>query len=235
MDNNRQNPGLAVVLATALAPIAWGTTYIVSTELLPSDRPLFAGLLRALPAGLGLVLVTRARPVGSWWLKAAVLGTLNIGGFFALLFLAAFRLPGGVAAMLGSVQPLLAAGLGAILLGERLRRAVVFAGLLGVGGVALLVLRSDATLDLLGIIAGLAGAAAMASGVVLTKYWGRPVELLAFTAWQRWELPLPTAFGFEEFNAFPSLRSLCWDYSARQWQQPWAGWSLASLLARVSW
>ncbi len=24
----------------------------------------------------------------------------------------------------------------------------------------------------------------MATGVVLTKYWGRPVELLAFTAWQ---------------------------------------------------
>lgn len=51
-------------------------------------------------------------------------------------------------------------------------------------GVALLVLRSDATLDGVGVLAGLAGAASMAAGVVLTKRWGRPVPLLAFTSWQ---------------------------------------------------
>ncbi len=175
---------LALVLATAAAPLAWGTTYIVSTELLPADRPLFAGLLRALPAGLGLAAITRTRPIGTWWFKAGVLGILNIGGFFALLFYAAFNLPGGVAAMLGSIQPLIAAGLAAIVLGEKLRRSVVLAGVLGIGGVTLLVLRADAQLDLLGIVAGLTGATAMASGVVLTKYWGRPVSLLAFTSWQ---------------------------------------------------
>ena len=64
--------------------MAWGTTYIVSTELLPADRPLLAGLLRALPAGVGLALITRSRPTGSWWLKAAVLGTLRwvVGAWF---------------------------------------------------------------------------------------------------------------------------------------------------------
>jgi probable blue pigment (indigoidine) exporter len=175
-------PGL--VVATALAPMAWGTTYIVSTELLPADRPLLAGLLRALPAGIGLALITRSRPTGTWWLKAAVLGVLNIGGFFALLFFAAFRLPGGVAATLGAVQPLIAAGLAAVLLNERVRWFTLGAGILGVIGVALLVLRADAQLDSLGILAGLAGAASMAVGVVLTKRWGRPVPLLAFTSWQ---------------------------------------------------
>ena len=49
---------------------------------------------------------------------------------------------------------------------------------------ALLVLRAGAQLDGLGVLAGLAGAASMATGVVLTKRWGRPVPLLAFTAWQ---------------------------------------------------
>lgn len=170
--------------ATAFAPIVWGSTYLVTTELLPAGRPLLAGLLRALPAGLVLVAITRSVPKGIWWLKAAVLGTLNIGGFFALLFVAAFRLPGGVAATLGAVQPLVAAGLAAMLLGERIRRTVVLAGVLGIVGVGLLVLQADAQLDALGIAAGLGATLLMASGVVLTKHWSRPVPLLAFTAWQ---------------------------------------------------
>ncbi len=174
----------SVLLVTALAPVAWGTTYITTTELLPPDRPLLAGALRALPAGLVLAALTRMRPTGRWWGRALVLGTLNIGGFFALLFVAAYRLPGGVAAILGAVQPLVAAGLAAVLLRERLRPRVALAGAMGVLGVGLLVLRSGAHLDPWGVAAGLAGAASMAMGVVLTKRWGRPVPLLAFTSWQ---------------------------------------------------
>lgn len=171
-------------LLTALAPSAWGLTYIVTTELLPPGRPLLAATLRALPAGLVLAAMGRRRPTGSWWWKALVLGSLNIGGFFVLLFVAAYRLPGGVAATLGSIQPLVASALAALFLGERFRSATAVAGLLGVGGVALLVLRAGAALDPVGVLAGLAGAVSMASGVVLTKYWGRPVPLAAFTGWQ---------------------------------------------------
>lgn len=200
VDSPSSKPRLGLVLATALAPMAWGTTYIVSTELLPADRPLLAGLLRALPAGVGLALITRTRPTGTWWVKAAVLGALNIGGFFALLFYAAFRLPGGVAGTLGAIQPLIAVGLAAALLSERLRRVTLVASSLGVVGVALLVLRSDAQLDTIGILAGLAGAVSMAVGVVLTKRWGRPVPLLAFTSWQLIAgglVLLPLAIGIE--------------------------------------
>ena len=174
----------ALLATTALAPAMWGTTYAVTTELLPAGRPLLSGVLRALPAGLALAAITHRKPVGDWWAKAAVLGTLNIGGFFALLFVAAYRLPGGVAATLGAVQPLIAVGLAAVFLRERLRGPVLAAGLGGVVGVALLVLRSGATVDALGVLAGIAGASCMATGVVLTKRWGRPVPLLAFTSWQ---------------------------------------------------
>ncbi|RPF26654.1 EamA family transporter [Georgenia muralis] len=172
------------VLLTALAPAVWGTTYAVTTQWLPEDRPLLAAMLRALPAGLVLLAIGHRLPHGSWWWRAAVLGTLNIGAFFALLFVAAYRLPGGVAATLGAVQPLVVAGLAAALLAERVRLRTALAGLAGVTGIALLVLRADARLDGAGLAAGLAGTVCVALGMVLTRRWGRPVPLLTFTGWQ---------------------------------------------------
>ncbi|MBB4891944.1 putative blue pigment (indigoidine) exporter [Streptomyces olivoverticillatus] len=173
-----------IVLATALAPAIWGTTYLVTTELLPPGRPLLAAVVRALPAGLVLVAITRRLPRGVWWWRALVLGALNIGAFFALLFVAAYRLPGGVAATIGAVQPLLAAGLSAGLLGERLSLRTVIAGAAGVAGVSLLVLRAGARLDGLGVAAAVGGAVVMATGVVLSKRWAAPAPLLAVTGWQ---------------------------------------------------
>jgi probable blue pigment (indigoidine) exporter len=172
------------VLLTALAPAIWGTTYFVTTELLPPDRPLLAAVLRALPAGLVLLAVTRRLPRGDWWWRAFVLGALNIGIFLALLFIAAYRLPGGVAATVGAVQPLIAAGLSAGLLGERLSPRTAVAGIAGVVGVGLLVLRADARLDGVGIAAALGGAIVMATGVVLSKRWTSPAPVLATTGWQ---------------------------------------------------
>jgi probable blue pigment (indigoidine) exporter len=169
---------------TALAPVVWGTTYLVTTELLPPGHPLWLGVIRALPAGLIILVATRALPRGQWWWRAAVLGTLNIGAFFALLFVAAYRLPGGVAATLGGTSPLLVAGLAVLLLGERPTRARLGFAVLGLVGVALLVLRADAALDAVGVAAGLTGTLSMAAGIVLTKRWGRPVGPVTFTAWQ---------------------------------------------------
>ena len=177
-----QNPG--VLLPTAVVPVLWGSTYAVTTELLPPGRPLLAGALRALPAGLLLLAVTRRLPRGDWWWRSAVLGTLNIGAFFALLFVSAYRLPGGVAAVLGAAGPLLVAALSVALLDERVPRRTVLAALVAAGGVALTVLTAEARLDVLGVLAGLAGAASMALGLVLTKRWGRPAPVLTVTAWQ---------------------------------------------------
>ncbi|MFD8869815.1 MULTISPECIES: EamA family transporter [unclassified Streptomyces] len=171
---------------TALAPAVWGTTYIVTTELLPPGHPLFAGLLRALPAGLIALAFTRTLPRGAWWGKAAALGVLNIGLFLPLLFIAAERLPGGVAATLSAAQPLIVAVLAVPVLHERLSARRLFWGVTGVVGVGLVVIGPNAALDTVGIVAGLAGAATMALGVTLTKRWGRPegVSPLAFTGWQ---------------------------------------------------
>lgn len=179
------NP-LANLLLTALAPITWGTTYLVTTELLPAGHPLFAGLMRALPAGLIAVAIGRRLPVGGWWLKAAALGILNIGAFFPLLFFAAERLPGGVAAAVAGAQPLVILGLGALVLHDRIRPLTAAIATAAAGGVALVVLSPAAGLDALGIIAALGGVTATAAGMVLTKRWGRPggVGVIAYAGWQ---------------------------------------------------
>jgi EamA-like transporter family. len=171
---------------TALAPAVWGSTYLVTTEFLPPDRPLLASTVRALPAGLILLLMTRKLPQGIWWWRAAVLGVLNIGAFFYFLFLAAYHLPGGVAALVMSIQPMIVLLLGSLLLKDRIRPVHVASCVLGAAGVALLVLQPNAGLDAVGVVAGLLGALSMASGIVLTKRWGRPegVTLLTFTGWQ---------------------------------------------------
>ncbi|MGI8333744.1 EamA family transporter [Actinomadura scrupuli] len=171
---------------TGLTPLVWGSTYAVTTQFLPPDRPLFTALMRALPAGLALLAITRVLPHGAWIWRAAVLGALNIGAFFPLLFLAAYRLPGGIAAVLGAVGPLFALTFAALLLAERPTARKLIAGLTGLLGVNLIVLRADAHLDTTGILAGLGGAASMAAGTVLTKRWGRPegIGALTLTGWQ---------------------------------------------------
>ncbi|MCH1998816.1 EamA family transporter, partial [Achromobacter xylosoxidans] len=95
------------LLLTATAPAIWGSTYVVTTLMLPQGYPLTVAMLRALPAGLLLLLAVRQIPHGIWLLRSAILGALNFSIFWALLFVAAYRLPGGVAATLGAIQPLI--------------------------------------------------------------------------------------------------------------------------------
>lgn len=171
---------------TAIAPAVWGTTYIVTTHMLPDGHPLFAALMRSLPAGLIAILIARHLPRGSWWWKSLVLGALNMGAFFPLLFLAAQHLPGGVAAVLGAAQPIVVAFLAVAILHEKVSAWRVVWGVIGMIGVALVVLGPEAALSPLGVLAGLGGAASMGTGVVLTKKWDRPegVSAIGLAGWQ---------------------------------------------------
>ncbi|WP_201774157.1 DMT family transporter [Demequina globuliformis] len=175
---------MSLLAATAIAPVLWGTTYLTTTELLPEGRPFTAAVIRALPVGLVLIAWTRQLPRGAWWWKSAVLGALNIGAFFALLFIAAYRLPGGVAATLSAVSPLVVAVLAVSFLHEGHRIRTFAASGIGLAGVAMLVLTPGARLDAWGALAAVAAGTATAVGVVLTKRWGTPTGLVTFTGWQ---------------------------------------------------
>ncbi len=190
----------SIFLLTAVAPIIWGSTYYVTTEFLPTGYPLTISMLRALPVGLLFLLVVRQLPSGIWWFRVLLLGGLNFSLFWWMLFESAYRLPGGVAATVISIQPLIVVFLARFLLGSPIRMLAIAAAILGLVGVAVLVITPQASLDKLGIAAGITGAMSMALGMVLTRKWQPPVSQLTFTSWQLIAgglILLPAAIWFE--------------------------------------
>lgn len=189
------------MLLTAVAPIAWGSNYFVTRWFLPDDAPLWGAVLRALPAGLLLLAVMRERPRGDWWWKSAVLGILNVGAFFVLIYAASQLLPTSTASTLMATSAAVLLLVAWPLLGERPRAAGVLGALVGISGVVLMLAATStgAVADGpgaigagtggggrlgLGVAASL-GAMAMSSvGFVLTKKWGGGIRVLSLTSWQ---------------------------------------------------
>ncbi|WP_415094168.1 EamA family transporter, partial [Nocardioides sp.] len=170
--------------ATAIAPLAWGSGYYVTAHYLPPDRPLFGAAVRALPFGLLLLALAPGLLPRGWWLRTALLGMLNVGAFFVLVFVAAYRLPGGLASTLTATSPLVIMLLAWAMVAERPARASLAAAVVGVGGVALLVLDGGVVVDLLGVAAAVAAVLCSSLGFILVKRWRPPVSLPTFTAWQ---------------------------------------------------
>jgi len=146
------------LLLTALAPAIWGTTYIVTSQFLPPDRPFIAALLRVLPAGIALLIWCRRFPLRNEWWKLIVTGILNIGAFQALLFIAAYRLPGGLAAVIGAIQPLLVMMLAWGVDRQRSPWVAVLSAVTGIIGMAL--------------------------GTWLSRRWAISLPVVALTGWQ---------------------------------------------------
>ncbi|MFJ1545252.1 DMT family transporter [Streptomyces sp. NPDC088246] len=172
------------VLITAIAPVAWGTNYFVTHAYLPADHPLYGAAIRALPAGLLLLAVRRERPRGAWWWKSLVLGALNMGGFFALIYIAAQLLPTSTASTVMATSPLVMMLIAWALLAERPRLLPLAGAVVGLGGVCLMLLTGTASIDLRGVLASVAAMLMSSLGYVLAKRWGAEVDVLASTAWQ---------------------------------------------------
>lgn len=184
--NLRARSGWGDILLTAVPAAAWGSTYAVTQLTLPPGRPLFAAALRALPVGLLMLLWVRRLPRGDWWWRSFVLGGLNIGFFYALLFLAAYRLPSGLGATLVATAPVVTMVVARIVLSERPNRVALAASLVGLFGVALLVLQNglDKPVDPVGLVAGFAAVCLSSTGFVLTKRWQPAESILTTTTWQ---------------------------------------------------
>ncbi|MGW2253325.1 DMT family transporter [Kitasatospora sp. NPDC001660] len=172
------------VLLTALAPLAWGANYYVTRAWLPAGQPLWGAALRALPAGLLLLALARRRPHGPWWWRSALLGTLNTAVFFVLLYLASQQLPTSVAATVMAASPLAMLLTAWALAGQHPRRAHLAGALVGLGGVALMLLGSGGSVSAGGLAASGAAMLVSSVGYVLAARWREGADPLAATSWQ---------------------------------------------------
>lgn len=172
-------------LAALVAAVLWGFTYILTTTMLPHN-PVFLGGVRALGGGLVLLALARQGVPRGYWPKLIALGTLNFGAFFSLLFVGAIRLPGGVAGTFQTLGPLISILLAWALLRQPPTVMKIVSIIVGAVGVALVILRGDASIDGVGVAAALLSVVAGSLGGILINRWGRPTEmsLLSFTAWQ---------------------------------------------------
>lgn len=75
----------------------WGTTYAVTQFTLTDWPPLLLGALRALPAGLLLLMIKPSLPKRRELSSLIKLGLINIAAFFGLIFVMALRLPSAIA------------------------------------------------------------------------------------------------------------------------------------------
>lgn len=169
---------------TAVAPVAWGTTYFVTHQYLPADYPMYGAVIRALPAGLLLLLIRRRRPHGSWWWRSLVLGVLNMGAFFALVYLAAQTLPTSIASTIMATSPVVMMFFAWAALSERARPMQVAGAAIGIGGVCLMLLQGSATIRVSGVLASVAAMVMASFGYVLAKKWSGDVDVFSLASWQ---------------------------------------------------
>jgi probable blue pigment (indigoidine) exporter len=169
---------------TAVAPVVWGANYVVTRQLLPADAPLWGSALRALPAGVVLLALARTLPRGAWWWRSLVLGTLNVGAFFLLVYVAAQLLPSSVAASVMALSPLTIAGFAWLVVAERPTARVLGGAVAGIAGVLLLVGGAAGRISAVGVAASSAALLLSSAGAVLAKLWSDGTPLLAVTAWQ---------------------------------------------------
>ena len=184
-----KDQSISNLLWTALAPIIWGTSYLVASELLPQDRPFTAALIRVLPAGVILIMwsylfLPRVRLNVKQWGQLLVLSALNIGFFQALLFIAAYRLPGGIAAVVGAIQPLLMMLIIWLVNQQRPQARVVVMALVAVIGMGLLFIKPNDGWDNIGLMAAFSGTICLGLGTFLARRWNNGMPVLSFTGWQ---------------------------------------------------
>lgn len=172
------------VAVTALAPAAWGSTYFVTQELLPPDRPLFSAVMRALPIGIVMLALRPQLPRGRWWWRTCALGLCNIGLFFPLIFLSAYGLPGGLAATIQAVNPLVVIALAWPMVGERASGFRLIGAAVGLAGVTLLVRQTPGGITVLGLAGAFGSVLVSAVGFLLIKRWTPPTDMLTLVSWQ---------------------------------------------------
>lgn len=169
--------GILVRIVPAVFVLLWSTGFIGAKFGLPYAEPLTFLLLRFICVTailLAAALVLRSPWPKSWAIvgRLAVAGALIHGCYLGGIFIAiSLGLPAGVAALLGSLQPLLTAALSARYLGERVKAWQWVGIALGLVGVALVVGEklSFERAHVWGVLSGLIAVAGITAGTLYQR------------------------------------------------------------------
>jgi len=85
------------ILLAMIPAFLWGTTYAVTKYATPDWPPVLLGAIRALPAGLLLLLIKPTWPKCNQWRGLILLALVNIALFFSFIFVMAINLPAAIA------------------------------------------------------------------------------------------------------------------------------------------
>lgn len=171
-------------LLGAIAPITWGLNYLVIKQFLPADLFLWGAALRALPAGLLLLAIARKLPRGDMWWKSAVLGMINMAGFFVLIYVSAQLLPSNVAASVMALGPIAILLIAWPMSGEKPTAYKSVFAVVGVLGALLIIGGAAGTINGWGLASSALALCLTAYGSLLNKRWTAGQPLLATTSWQ---------------------------------------------------
>jgi len=167
-----------ILLAFAIIYFVWGSTYLAVRVGVREVPPFLLAAMRFLIAGLSISIWTIARgerrPGIREWMSAFLLAVLIFVLDYGLLFWAEQRVPSGIAAVMMATIPVFMAISEIVFLGTlRLTFRLAFALLIGMGGVAALMIRGSslggAPIDGAGAAALLIAAISWSAATALTR------------------------------------------------------------------
>jgi drug/metabolite transporter (DMT)-like permease len=162
----------------------WGTTYAVTKYATPDWPPLLLGALRALPAGLLLLLLKPSLPTRSQWPSLLTLGAVNIALFFAFIFIMAVNLPAAIAGVGMVSVPVVALLYAWIVKGQRPARVQAFCAIALVVLAWLLFDPAYVSLNVLGVAALLGALLTIVIGSTLVQSLSVHIHWWVVLTWQ---------------------------------------------------
>ncbi|MBF9003237.1 DMT family transporter [Vibrio nitrifigilis] len=172
------------ILLAMIPAFFWGTTYAVTQYTLPDWPPLLLGLLRALPAGILLWIVKPSLPSKDYIPRLLLLGTINIGAFFCLIFVMAHTLPATISGVGMMSVPVIAMLIQWVMYKQHPTASKLLCGLLLIACAWQLFSPSSLALSHTGLIAMVTAIACMISGSLLTKKLGTSLDWWSVLSWQ---------------------------------------------------
>src|SRR5271169_2846115 len=162
MESTSHRPAWKTLLAFAIIYFVWGSTFLAIRVGVREVPPFLLAAMRFFVAGIVLYGWTLARgehsPSARQWASVSLIALLIFVGDYGLLFWAEQRVPSGLAAVMLATIPVFMALSEIIFLGtQKLTVRLALALLVGLGGVAVLVIGSldlgGAPIDRLGAVA----------------------------------------------------------------------------------